>query len=296
VATFVSGPISAVFYVLNIFQVAEILRRLIMPTNPKDLFHQYKPETLFSLSGQTAMIIGVGGLGQEAAIGLCAAGAKVAVADIDKKRAQTVAARIRRADGNAKAYAVDVTRKESVTNLVASVIRDLGRVHSAVIAFGITRRGLPEEFDESDWRNIIEVNLNGSFLCCQAIGRHMLTQGGGSIVLFSSIAGQVGLKNSPAYAASKGGVDQITRTFAIQWADRQVRVNAIAPSYFETEMVARNDDPELAELFRKRLELVPMARMGWPSELVGAIIFLASPASSMVTGAILPIDGGYLAQ
>ena len=110
---------------------------------------------------------------QEAAIGLSAAGAEVAVADIDSNRAAAVAARIRRAGGNAKPYAVDVTRKESVTNLVASVIRDLGRVHSAVIAFGITRRGLPEEFDESDWRNIIEVNLNGSFLCCQAIGRHM---------------------------------------------------------------------------------------------------------------------------
>ena len=264
--------------------------------NAKALLHQYKPESLFSLSDQTAMVIGVGGLGQEAAIGLSAAGARLAVADIDFGRAETVATLIKQAGGIANAYEVDVIRKESVTDLVTRASRDLGRIQSAVIAFGITHRGLPEEFDETDWRKIIDVNLNGSFFCCQALGRHMLDQGGGSIVLFSSIAGQVGLKNSPAYAASKGGVDQITRTFAIQWAQRNVRVNAIAPSYFETDMVARNDDPELAELFRQRLKLVPMARLGQPSELVGAIIFLASAAASMITGVILPIDGGYLAQ
>ena len=264
--------------------------------NAKALLHQYKPETLFSLSDQTAIVIGVGGLGQEAAIGLSAAGARLAVADIDFGRAETVANRIKQAGGSANAYTVDVIRKESVTNLVASASRDLGRIQAAVIAFGITHRGLPEEFDETDWRKIIDVNLNGSFFCCQALGRHMLDQGGGSIVLFSSIAGQVGLKNSPAYAASKGGVDQITRTLALQWAQKNVRVNAIAPSYFETDMVARNNDPELAELFRQRLKLVPMARLGQPSELVGAIIFLASAAASMITGVILPVDGGYLAQ
>ena len=140
------------------------------------------------------------------------------------------------------------------------------------------------------------VNLKGCFLCCQAIGRHMLDADGGSIINFSSIAGQVGLKDSPAYAASKGGVDQLTRTLAIQWADRGVRVNAIAPSFFETPMVTRNQSPELEALFKKRLELVPMQRMGQPSELVAAIVFLASPGAGMVTGAILPIDGGYLAQ
>ncbi|MEJ2170577.1 MAG: SDR family oxidoreductase [Desulfobacterales bacterium] len=268
----------------------------MMVHNANSLFDSYNPENLFSLSGRTAMVIGVGGLGREAAVGLCAAGARLAVADIDNDRAESVAAEIRRAGGSAEAYRVNVTQKKSVEKLVERAGQDLGPVQAAVIAFGITRRGLPEEFDEADWRQIIDVNLNGTFLCCQAIGRRMLEQGDGSIILFSSIAGQVGLRNSPAYAASKGGVDQITRTFAIQWAERNVRVNAIAPSYFQTSMVAVKDDPELAELFRKRLELVPMARMGRPSELVGAIVFLASPAASMITGVVLPIDGGYLAQ
>jgi NAD(P)-dependent dehydrogenase (short-subunit alcohol dehydrogenase family) len=194
------------------------------------------------------------------------------------------------------AYSVDVTDKTSVTDLVDAVSQDLGRIHTGVVAFGITRRGLPEDFDESDWRKIIEVNLTGCFFTCQAIGAHMLTHRGGSIILFSSIASEVGLKNSPAYAVSKGGVNQVTRTCAIEWADRNVRVNAVAPSYFETEMVAIDNNIEMAELFKKRLEMVPMGRMGQPSELVGAITFLASQAASMVTGAILPIDGGYLAQ
>jgi NAD(P)-dependent dehydrogenase (short-subunit alcohol dehydrogenase family) len=262
----------------------------------KAILNQYKPETLFGLSNVSALVIGVGGLGEEAALGLSAAGARLGLADIDFDRAEAVAERIKLAGGRANAYSVDVARKESVTKLMANVIRDLGRIQAAVIACGITHRGLPEEFGETDWRKIIDVNLNGSFFSCQALGRHMLDQGGGSIVLFSSIAGQVGLKNSPAYAASKGGVDQLTRTCAIQWAQKNVRVNAIAPSYFETDMVARNDNPELKELFRERLKLVPMARLGQPSELVGAIVFLSSPAASMITGVILPIDGGYLSQ
>jgi NAD(P)-dependent dehydrogenase (short-subunit alcohol dehydrogenase family) len=124
----------------------------------------------------------------------------------------------------------------------------------------------------------------------------MLASGGGSIINFSSIAGQVGLKDSPAYAVSKGGVDQLTRTLAIQWADRNVRVNAIAPSFFETPMVTQNSSPELETMFKQRLAMVPMHRMGKPSELVAAIVFLASPGARMVTGAVLPIDGGYLAQ
>ncbi len=256
----------------------------------------YHPMTLFNLTGQNALVIGLGGLGAEAALGLAGAGAFVAAADIDLARTEDVADRIRRTGGNCQAYHVDVCSKESVAGLIDAVASAKGAIRTAVIASGITRRGLPEDFNESDWDQVIAVNLKGCFLCCQAVGRHMLTGGGGSIINFSSIAGQVGLKDSPAYAASKGGVDQLTRTLAIQWADRGVRVNAIAPSFFETPMVTRNSSPELEAMFKKRLELVPMHRMGKPWELVAAIVFLASPGAGMVTGAILPIDGGYLAQ
>ena len=262
----------------------------------EEMKNPYHPTTLFDLTGQTTLVIGIGGLGAEAALGLAGAGAFVAAADIDSARAEAVADRIRQTGGNSRSYQVDVCSKASVVELIDAVVSANGPIRTAVIASGITRRGLPEDFNESDWDQVMAVNLKGCFLCCQAIGRHMLEAGGGSIINFSSIAGQVGLKDSPAYAASKGGVDQLTRTLAIQWADRGVRVNAIAPSFFETPMVTRNKNPDLAAMFKKRLELVPMHRMGKPSELVAAIVFLASPGASMVTGAILPIDGGYLAQ
>jgi NAD(P)-dependent dehydrogenase (short-subunit alcohol dehydrogenase family) len=261
-----------------------------------EIKNPYQPMTLFDLTGQTALVIGTGGLGAEAALGLAGAGAFVAAADIDPERTEAVANRIRRTGGDCGTYHVDVCSRESVADLIDAVVSARGSIRTAVIASGITRRGLPEDFSESDWDQVMAVNLRGCFLCCQAVGRHMLAAGGGSIINFSSIAGQVGLKDSPAYAASKGGVDQLTRTLAIQWADRGVRVNAIAPSFFETPMVVLNTSPDLEAMFKKRLELVPMHRMGKPSELVAAIVFLASPGASMVTGIILPIDGGYLAQ
>jgi len=256
----------------------------------------YHPQQLFGMQGRNVLVIGAGGLGTEAALGLAGAGAVVAAADIEIARAEKTAQKIRLAGGCCAAYDVDVCSSASVASLINRVVDAQGAIHAAVVATGVTRRGASEDFKESDWDDIIGVNLKGCFLCCQALGRHMLALGGGSIVLFSSIAGSVGLKNSPAYAASKGGVNQITRTLAIEWADKNIRVNAIAPSYFDTDMVASHDDPELAALFKKRLELVPMARMGKPGELVGAVVFLASSASSMITGIVLPIDGGYLAQ
>lgn len=264
--------------------------------NSEEIKNPYHPMNLFDLTGQNALVVGIGGLGAEVALGLAGAGAFVAAADIDPTRTEAIAARIHQAGGNCQAYCVDVCSKTSVADLIEAVTSTKKPIHTAVIASGITRRGLPEDFNESDWDQVMAVNLKGCFLCCQAVGRHMLAFGGGSIINFSSIAGQVGLKDSPAYAASKGGVDQLTRTLAIQWADRNVRVNAIAPSFFETPMVTRNSSPELAAMFKERLELVPMRRMGKPSELVAAIVFLASPGAGMITGAILPIDGGYLAQ
>lgn len=266
-----------------------------MATLEPNILADYIPNTLFSLSGQTAVVVGVGGLGKIAAIGLAAAGARLAVADIDENRAKEVAGEINGSGGQAEAYVVDVTQKSSVDNLFSEVIERMGRIHVSLNTSGISVRGNAEDFEESDWDKIIDVNLKGTFLCCQAAGRHMLEQGGGSIINFSSIAGSAGIGKTPAYSASKGGVNQITIALAVDWADRGVRVNAVAPSYFETEIFTKAFENDMGAVLDERLKKIPMGRLGQPPELVGAIVFLASPAASMVTGVILPVDGGFLA-
>lgn len=266
-----------------------------MPEKAKVNLGDLRPGKLFSMENQTALLIGAGGLGSVSALGLAAAGARLAVADIDAARAASVANSIRRENGEAESFAVDVTELASVQGLMDSVVQRFGRVHAAVITAAVTHLCPPESFPEREWDRVLETNLKGTFLCCQAVGRHMLEQGGGAIVNFSSIAGLAGLKRTPAYCASKGGVSQLTRALAFEWADRGVRVNAVAPSWFETDLVRGAVTPETAALHAERISRVPMKRQGRPEELVGAVVFLASPASAMVTGVILPIDGGYLA-
>jgi len=258
--------------------------------------HDFIPDSLFSLAGNSALVIGAGGLGEVAAMCLSAAGARVAVADYDEQKAKQVARRIASENNGIDYFRVDVTEKAGVDRLFEDAIERMDRIHVAVVSMGITRLGSAAHYTEEDWDRVIDVNLKGTFLCCQAAGRHMIEKGGGSIINFSSITGQRAIKNTPAYIASKGGVDQLTKAMAIEWADHGIRVNAVAPSYFQTDLVAElQKDPENRKMFEARLQRVPMHRMGRPAELAGAITFLASSAASMVTGAIIPVDGGFLA-
>jgi len=160
---------------------------------------------------------------------------------------------------------------------------------------GVTKRTPSLDFLEADWDRIVDVNLKGTFLCCQSVGRVMIQQGRGSIVNLASIGGLVGLPTSVAYCASKGGVVQLTRTLGVEWAPLGVRVNAIAPSSFNTPMVRRvlEAEPEYRE---RVVSKIPIGRIAEAEEIVGSVIYLASAASSMVTGTILSVDGGYTAQ
>jgi len=254
------------------------------------------PANLFDLTGQVALVTGgAGGLGHPIAVGLAAAGATVVVADLVLDQADAVLAEIAATGQRSLALALDVTRASSVQAVTDRVLADFGRLDILVNSHGLTKRTPAVDFLEADWDQIIGVNLKGAFLCCQTVGRVMIRQGRGSIINLASIGGLVGLPTSVAYCASKGGVVQLTRTLGVEWAPLGVRVNAIAPSSFNTPMVRRVLEAEPA--YRERVvSKIPLGRIAEPSEIVGTVIYLASAASGMVTGAILPVDGGYTAQ
>jgi NAD(P)-dependent dehydrogenase (short-subunit alcohol dehydrogenase family) len=249
----------------------------------------------FRLDGQTAVVVGgAGGLGSAMARGLAEAGAAVAVADVGIDRAQRVADEIAKAGGRALAVAVDVADAGSVERMAVQVEERLGPIEALVNSAGITHRCAAADFPEAEWHRVITVNLTGVFHGCQVVGRRMLARRRGRIVNIASIAGQIGLTGTVAYAASKGGVVMLTRALAVEWAPHNVRVNAIAPSWFESDigdLIHR--EPGYAERAMRR---VPAGRMGTPDELVGAALYLASDASTMVTGHVLAVDGGTLAS
>ena len=250
---------------------------------------------LFRLDGQAAVVVGgAGGLGSAIARGLAEAGASVAVADVDSAQATRVADGIAAAGGRALALEVDVARPDSVERMAADVEAQLGPIEVLVNSAGITHRAPAADFPEAAWHRVIAVNLTGVFLACQIVGRRMVARRRGRNVNLASIAGQIGLTGTVAYAASKGGVVMLTRALAVEWAPHDVRVNAIAPSWFQSnigDLIHR--EPGYAD---RSMGRVPFRRMGKPDELVGAALYLASDASSMVTGHVLAVDGGTLAS
>jgi NAD(P)-dependent dehydrogenase (short-subunit alcohol dehydrogenase family) len=224
---------------------------------------------------------------------LAAAGARVVVAARRIERLQDLVREIEGAGGAAHAVACDVSREDEVEALVRETQRAFGPAEVLVNNAGFTTVVAAEEQDLADWRAHLDVNLTGVFLCAQRFGREMLAAGSGTIVNVASVLGLVasGQIRQAAYAASKGGVVNLTRELAAQWARRGVRVNALAPGWFPTEMTADMFGDERSLTWMRGR--TPLGRGGQLEELVGPLLFLASDASSFVTGHVLTVDGGW---
>jgi NAD(P)-dependent dehydrogenase (short-subunit alcohol dehydrogenase family) len=255
--------------------------------------------TSFSLEGKTAIVTGASyGLGVTFAGALAGAGANVVLAARSKDKVEAEARRLEDSGAGTLAVQCDVGDSSSVRDMVTAAWDKFGRVDVLVNNAGVSAEAgvVPENIPDELFEQTIRINLLGTWYCCRTVGERMLRDGkGGSLINISSIMGVAGGQNTPtAYHSSKAAVINLTRSLAISWADRGVRVNAIAPGWFPSEMTAGwFAIPQFLERFQKSS---PMQRVGDPSELVGPLLFLASDASSFVTGQTLCVDGGLSAS
>jgi NAD(P)-dependent dehydrogenase (short-subunit alcohol dehydrogenase family) len=249
----------------------------------------------FSLEGKMAVVTGsTRGIGRAIVEGLAGAGAAVTVNGRNREATEAAAAEITAAGGKCLAVAADVSNAADVDRLINVTATTFGRLDILVNNAAISPYyKAAETVSEGEWDETMKVNLKSVFLCCQAAGRVMIPQRSGRIINISSIAGQVALPKLLAYTAAKGAVNQLTRVLAVEWAQYGILVNVIAPAYVETDLTKglRNNPKLRDDLIRQ----VPLGRLGKPSEVVGAAIYLASDAASYVTGHVLNIDGGWLA-
>lgn len=249
----------------------------------------------FDLGGLTAVVTGGGrGLGRAIAAALAAQGAECILVGRTPDTLEQAARELRSAGGRASWVTADVAREADVEALAAEVERRAGRCDVLVNNAGINPYfARAEATPLAEWREVLAVNLTGVFLCCRAFGGRMAARGSGSIVNVTSIAGHVGLPRTAAYCAAKGGVEMMTRSLALEWAERGVRVNCIAPGYFETDLtsgVRAN-----AGITEGLLSRIPMRRFGEPGQIGAAAVFLASPGAGYVTGQSILVDGGWVA-
>lgn len=253
-------------------------------------------DELFDITDRIVVITGAGrGLGAALAQGFASVATKVVIGDQDEHTAEASAAHIRERGGTASAMRCDITSEADVRQLIDHAVQRYGRLDVLINNAGINIPKPAEELTLAEWNRIIGVNLTGTFLCCQVGGGVMLGQGSGSIINICSVHGHVGsyIHKAAAYNASKAGIINLTRSLALEWGDRGVRVNGISPGPLRTELMAARLENE--DYVRKILERAAIKRIGTPEDVVGAAIFLASPAAAWLTGQIVAVDGGWLA-
>jgi NAD(P)-dependent dehydrogenase (short-subunit alcohol dehydrogenase family) len=250
----------------------------------------------FALNGKIAAVTGAGqGIGAAIAEALGEAGATVAILDIDGTRAESAAGKLRARGFAAEGLALDVTSSRDVDRVAADLERRHGRVDVLVNNAGIAISEVPaEKMTDEQWRKVLAVNLDGVFYCCRAFGKRMLERRQGAIVNIGSMSGDI--VNRPQeqcqYNASKAGVHHLTRSLAAEWAERGVRVNAVAPTYIDTPLLAFAKSAG-GGMYERWIDSTPMKRLGRPDEIASVVVFLASEAASLMTGSIVAADGGY---
>jgi len=250
---------------------------------------------LFRLDGRTALVTGSAqGLGKEIAVSLAQNGASLILADIVYP--EETAKHIENIGSHCVSIQTDISDETQVENLAKRSISEYKKVDILVNNAGISQltHTPTEEMPVEEWDKIIRINLRGTFLCCKYIGKQMIKRGGGNIVNIATTAGITGVPRAPAYCASKAGVILLTKSLALEWARYNIRVNAIAPHYLETELTKGLRDSE--KVYSGLVKQIPLRRFGKTSEIIGAILLLSSNASSYTTGTVMVVDGGFLAK
>lgn len=249
----------------------------------------------FDITGRTAVVTGGGrGIGLACSQALAEAGAAVIIADVDPEVAAAGQHELAKAGHDATTVGMDVTNPEQVTAVAEDLTDRFGSVDILINNAGIARSGVnAEDVADEHWRNVIDVNLNGVFWCCRAFGKYMIANGHGAIVNLGSMSGDIVNRPQPQsyYNASKAAVHHLTRSLAAEWGQSGVRVNAVAPTYIETEMLKTVKGAD--DLKREWLRDTPMGRLGRPEEIASVVLFLASDAASLLTGSIVSADAGF---
>ena len=250
----------------------------------------------FNLKGKTALVTGAAqGLGREIALALARSGASLVLSDIQSP--EDTAAAVEETGVPWIAVPADITDEDQVKVLAERSGSEWGKVDILINNAGVSQLSYTatEDLSKAEWETIIGINLTGTFLVCKHVGKKMIAGGGGSsIVNIATTAGITGVPRAPAYCASKAGVILLTKSLALEWARYHIRVNAVAPHYLETPLTEGLRASE--KVYAGLVKQIPMGRFGKPSEIAGAVLFLASQASTYTTGTVIVADGGFLAQ
>jgi 2-deoxy-D-gluconate 3-dehydrogenase len=251
---------------------------------------------LFDLAGRVAIVTGGnGGIGLGMASGLAEAGAAVMVAGRDQAKGAKAVKGLQALGAKAAFAATNVAEEASCRAMVRAAVREFGRLDILVNNAGTNLRKRPEEYALEEWRRLLETNLTSAFACCQAAYPEMVRAGGGKIINIGSMMSIFGASFAAPYAASKGGIVQLTKALATAWAKDNIQCNAVLPGWIDTELT-RRARKEIDGLHERVLARTPVGRWGTPAELAGIAVFLAGPASDFITGTAIPVDGGYAVQ